>query len=115
MCNFNDNKENFVMEKFGYVMATKMLVDGRRKVRFMYRETPDGPQDSGWRFFCGDEDNEYVNNPENIGIYDINTLLGIDKSILPYLQATEGSAFEREDENACFTMSQDIDTDRAGE
>ena len=35
------------MEKFGYVMATKMLVDGRRKVRFMYREAPDGPQDSG--------------------------------------------------------------------
>lgn len=62
------------MEKFGYVMATKMLVDGRRKVRFMYHETPDGAQDSGWRFFCGDEDDTYVNNPEHIAIYDINTI-----------------------------------------
>lgn len=103
------------MDKFGYVMATKMLVDGQRKVRFMYRETPDGPQDSGWRFFCGDEDNTYVNNPEHIAIYDINTILEIDRSILPYLQAAEGTAFEREDSSACFTMSEGFDTDRGGE
>ena len=80
------------MEKFGYVMATKMLVDGGRKVRFMYREAPDGPQDSGWRFFCGDEDDTYVNNPEHIAIYNINSILEIDRSILPYLQAAEGAA-----------------------
>ena len=101
----------------GCIATDRIAVDGAL-VGYCYRETPeagDKDWDSGWRFFCGDEDNEYVNNPENIGIYDINTLLGIDKSILPYLQATEGSAFEREDENACFTMSQDIDTDRAGE
>ena len=48
------------MKNFGYVLATKMLVDGKRKVRFMYRETPDNNQDSGWRFFCGDENDEFV-------------------------------------------------------
>lgn len=103
------------MEKFGYVMATKMLVNGRRKVRFMYREKPDGPQDSGWRFFCGDEDDAYVNNPDHIAIYDINTILEIDKSILPYLQAAEGAAFEREDSSACFIMSEGFDMDGGGE
>lgn len=103
------------MEKFGYVMATKMLVDGRRKVRFMYREAPDGPQDSGWRFFCGDEDDAYVNDPDHIAIYDINTILGIDKSVQPYLQAAEGAAFEREDDNTCFTMLGAFDTDGDGE
>lgn len=102
------------MEKFGYVMATKMLVDGQRKVRFMYRETPDGPQDSGWRFFCGDEDDTYVNNPDHIAIYDINTILEFDKSILPYLQAAEGAAFEREDSSAGFTMSEGFDADGGG-
>ena len=44
-----------MMDNFGYVFATKMLVEGKRKVRFMYREQPDGSNDSGWRFFCGDE------------------------------------------------------------
>ena len=52
------------MNNFGYVFATKMLVEGRRKVRFMYREEPEDPNDSGWRFFCGDEDQEYADNPD---------------------------------------------------
>lgn len=26
------------MEKFGFVLATKMLVEGKRKVRYMYHE-----------------------------------------------------------------------------
>jgi len=103
------------MEKFGYVLATRMLVDGKRKVRFMYREAPGDPQDSGWRFFCGDEDDAYVDDPGNIAIYNVNTILEIDKSVLPYLQAAEGAAFEREDENACFTMSADFAADEGGE
>lgn len=93
------------MEKFGFVLATKMLVDGKRKVRYMYREAASNPQDSGWRFFCGDEDDEYVNNPDNIGVYDINTILELDKSILPYLSCAAGTALEREDETTTFTVS----------
>lgn len=93
------------MNNFGYVLATKMLVDGKRKVRFMYCEEPDNPNDSGWRFFCGDEDDSYANEPDNIGIYDINTILEIDSSILPYLDSAPGTAFEREDENTPFSVS----------
>ena len=94
------------MEKFGFVLATKMLVDGKRKVRYMYHEESSNPQDSGWRFFCGDEDDEYANNPSNISIYDIKTILDIDKSILPYLKSAVGTAFEREDENDTFVVSE---------
>ena len=94
------------MRHFGYVLATKMLVDGRRRVRFMYREKPDNPQDSGWRFFCGDEDDAYVSNPDNIAVYDINTILAIDKSVLPYLSSAVGTALERTDEHACFRVSE---------
>ena len=38
------------LEHFGYVLATKKLVDERLPVRFMYREQAEG-DDSGWRFF----------------------------------------------------------------
>lgn len=103
------------MEKFGYVMATKMLVEGKRKVRFMYRQNPDNEQDSGWRFFCGDEDDEYVNCPDNVAIYDINTILAIDKSITPYLKSAIGAAFERENEDDCFLVSEDFLSDKEGE
>ena len=93
------------MEKFGFVLASKMLVNNKRKVRYMYHEESTNPQDSGWRFFCGDEDDEYVNNPDNIAIYDINTILEIDKSIIPYLSCGIGVALEREDENSTFIIS----------
>ena len=95
------------MNNFGYVLATKMLVDNKRKVRFMYRE--EGKKgDSGWRFFCGDEDQAYADNPDNIAIYDVNTLIAIDKSIVPYLKSTPGSAYEREDENTVFVASREF-------
>ncbi len=92
------------MGKFGYVLATKMLVDNKRKVRYMYHEKGDDDQDSGWRFFCGDEDDDYVKNPDNIAIYGVDTILAIDKSILPYLGNKEEIAFERKDENSAFEI-----------
>jgi hypothetical protein len=92
------------MKKFGYVLATKMLVDGKKKVMYMYHEKPDNTQDSGWRFFCGEEDEAYVNNPDNIAIYDINTILALDSSISPYLDSVIGIAFERENPDTTFTL-----------
>lgn len=90
------------MRSFGYVLATRYLVDNGRKVRFMYRERPDSKDDSGWRFFSGDEDQAYVDDPANIAIYDIETILGLDRDVEPYLSAPEGSAFEREDVSQGF-------------
>lgn len=95
------------MAEFGYVFATKMLVEGRLPVMFMYREQgEDG--DSGWRFFCGSEDQAYVDDIDNIDIYDIKTILDIDGSIEPYLGAEPGSAFEREDAKAPFSAIEDF-------
>lgn len=100
------------MDKFGYVLATRMLVDGQRKVRYMYHETPDNPQDSGWRFFCGDEDDNYVGDPDNIAVYDVRTILAIDDSVEPYLLHSENVAFERENEDDPFVISESNDSDK---
>ena len=96
-------------EGFGYVTASKMLVEGKRKVRFMYRKESDNPQSSGWNFFCGDEDDEYIRDPDNIAIYDINTILDIDPSIAPFLSHSFGTALEREDEISEFVFSETFD------
>ena len=82
------------MENFGYVLATKMLVDKKLPVTFMYREKGENG-DSGWRFFSGMEDQSYVDNPENIAVYDVETILAIDPSIAPYLNSLVGRAYER--------------------
>jgi len=91
-------------ENFGFVLAPKKLVEERKKVRFMYREKPDSTQDSGWRFFSGVETDEFVNNPGNIGIYDIKTIISIDEDIVPYLDSPYGCTYEREEITASFTL-----------
>lgn len=97
-------REGF-MKKFGYVLAPKVLVANKLKVRFMYREKPDNDNDSGWRFFSGEEDQEYVDNPNNIAIYDIETILAFDGDIEKYLLLPIGSVFEREDSSQDFVQS----------
>ncbi len=81
----------------GCFVSNKITKDGF-KVGYMYREVPDeGCQDSGWRFFAGNEDDEYVNNPDNIGIFALNTICNYDPDIIPYLHSCIGSSFIRID------------------
>jgi hypothetical protein len=81
----------------GACFATdRITVDGQ-PVRFMYREEPDNTTDSGWRFMAGTESDEYMNDPENLAIYDVNTVANYDPDIIPFLGAPVGSAFERSD------------------
>ncbi|HEY3116196.1 MAG TPA: DUF2185 domain-containing protein, partial [Chloroflexota bacterium] len=36
----------------------------------MYREKPDWPRDSGWRFLAGNEPRDYIENADNLALYD---------------------------------------------
>jgi len=96
----------------GACFATdRITVDGHR-VRFMYREEPDNEADSGWRFTAGTESDAYMNNPQNLEIYDVNTIANYDPDIVPFLEARVGSAFERAVGGtfvavANFTLSED--------
>jgi hypothetical protein len=68
----------------------------------MYREEPDDEIDSGWRFFAGTESQEYLDDPDNMALYDVNTIANYDQSIVPLLDAPTGSAFERPVEAGAF-------------
>ncbi len=63
----------------------------------MYRKNPTNEFDSGWRFFAGDEDEQYTDNPDNFEIYELNTICNYDETTIPYLISVIGSLFERED------------------
>ena len=73
------------------------------KVGYCYREAPDEDTEfskvySGWRFTAGNEDDDYMDNPENSGIYHLNTLCNYDPDIIPLLKAPYNSAFFRNEE-----------------
>lgn len=97
------------MKGFGFVMATKRLLEQKSHVMYMYREKPENIQDSGWRFFCGDEDEEYVSNPDNIAIVDVETVIGIDRSVKPYLSYPYGFSVSRTGESS-VVVRQDRDS-----
>jgi hypothetical protein len=61
----------------------------------MYRQTPATTQDSGWRFMSGFESDEYMSDPTNQGIFNVNTIANYDPEIIPLLDSPVGSAFER--------------------
>jgi len=88
----------------GCFATDRITVDGC-KIGYMYREKPDNDTDSGWRFFAGNEDDEYVNNPKNIGIYKLNTICNYDQDIIPFLNASYGTAFAK-NENGEFIEEQ---------
>lgn len=96
-------------KKMGYIYAPHSLVKEKKKVRFMYREKPDNDQDSGWRVFSGDEDQSYIDNPDNMGIYSAEEIVKVDPDIQKYLDMPLGTAFEREDSHKDFVKSSQFD------
>ena len=79
----------------GGCFATDHITVEGKKVGYMYREEPDRPDDSDWRFFSGEETQAYVSDPNNTMIYDVNTIANYDPAIIPYLDAPVGSKFGR--------------------
>lgn len=89
----------------GCIVTNRITVEGR-KVGYCYREEPDGGWDSGWRFTAGDESDEYMDDPNNAGIYKLNTICNDDPDIIPLLNTPAPCAFER-DENGVFQLIKD--------
>ena len=89
----------------GCIATNRITVEGC-KVGYCYREKPDGDWDSGWRFTAGDESEEYMDDPNNAGIYGLNTICNDDPDIIPLLNTPAPCAFER-DENGVFQQIKD--------
>lgn len=86
----------------GYCIATDMITVEGKRVGYLYREEPDKKDDSGWRFFSGDESQEYVDEPDNMAIYAVNTIANYDPDIIPLLGSPSGAAFGRDPETGEF-------------
>jgi len=77
------------------IASDRITVDGR-PVGDMVREPVHGPDDSGWCFLAGDETQAYLDDPANLGLYDVNTIANYSPDIVPLLDAPPCSAFERD-------------------
>jgi len=85
---------------------TKDILINKKKIKFMYHERPDHESDSGWRFFSGDETQEYVDDSSNLTYISLlEVIQNIDNSIEKYLNYEKNIAFERNNEKEEFKVS----------
>jgi hypothetical protein len=96
----------------GCIVSNKILKENYM-IGYMYREDPNNPPDSGWRFLAGNEDEEYMNNANNFNIVDLQTICQIDKNVELYLNSNIGTSyirnakqlFELDDKSKCIYIA----------
>jgi len=91
--------------KFAFV--SRRIMQDREPVRWMYREKPDNAQDSGWRLYCGDEDQDYCDNPDNVEMIPLRDLIRLDPTLEAVLSSPQPAAFQRRDANHAFAKVED--------
>ena len=79
----------------GSCLASDQITVQGLPVGFMYREPPDNETDSGWRFLSGKETQEYLDEPGNLAIYDLNTIANYGRAIVAHLNSEMGVQLER--------------------
>jgi|GEM_PF-63610 len=86
-----------LIENAGACIATDRITIDNAKLNYMYREEYDSnrPSDTGWRFFSGDESDEYLNELSNSNIYSLNTIANYEPAILEYLNTEAPCKFQR--------------------
>lgn len=85
------------------IAADRILCDGFR-VSVMLREPPQNPNDSGWRFFAGDEDLDYIKDPKNFGGVDLNLIVNYSPDVIPFLDAPVGTMIVRDENGELHAM-----------
>lgn len=89
-------KKYIAIGNSGCLASNRITVDGL-KVGYMYREeSSENFPDSGWRFFAGDESQEYTDEFSNFNIFDLNTICNYDETIISYLNSPVGVAYIRQ-------------------
>lgn len=76
-------------------LVSKMCMEDNGIIRWLYREEADREEDSGWRMFSGEENEEYTDNPDNIRIVSVGYLLDKDPTLLEIIKDEISSAYER--------------------
>jgi hypothetical protein len=97
------------MEAGEFCFASRLVLEGRA-IGLMYRERPFAPEDSGWRFFAGDEDGGFVADPRNVPYVGLAELVRLDPAITAWLDAPRGTALER---NAAGELARVDDVDHS--
>ncbi|HEZ0641366.1 TPA: DUF2185 domain-containing protein [Neisseria meningitidis] len=86
-------------------IATNTVAKQNRPVGFLYREATVFENDSGWRFFSGDETDEYTDDPDNFSIVSLADIAKTNPETAVLLSQPEGSAWELAEDGTFQTVA----------
>lgn len=84
-----------LLPNLGACFATDRITVHGERVGYMVREDPSGPEDSGWVFLAGTEEQAYLDEPSNTTIFEVNTLANYEPEIIQFLSYPVGTQIER--------------------
>ncbi|MBW8468970.1 MAG: DUF2185 domain-containing protein [Thiobacillus sp.] len=90
-----DDDVNLVERYVQCCFVTARVLDDGVRVGYLYRETPDDEEDSGWRIMAGDESDDYMDDSKNLAYVSLGAVLSRDDAFRDLLDAPVGSAFAR--------------------
>ncbi len=73
--------------------ATQRILKDGAAVGYLYRETPDDEDDSGWRLTANDESQEYMDEKSNIQYVSLGRVLSSTDAFIHLLGSEVGAAF----------------------
>jgi hypothetical protein len=95
--------EKMIPEMGSCIASDKITIQGL-PVGFMYREEPQDENDTGWRFIAGTESQEFIDDPLNSMVFEVNVIANYDPAIIPYIHLPVGSELERMEETDQFIL-----------
>lgn len=93
-----------IINPIGGCFATDSITVDGNLIKIMIRDETSYENDSGWFFMSGLENQEYIDNPDNVMIYDVNTIANYDPAIIPFLNYPIGSRLERQHNSNLFEI-----------
>ena len=95
--------KKMIPEMGSSIASDKITIQGL-PVGFMYREEPQDENDTGWRFIAGSESQEFIDDPLNSMVFEVNVIANYDPAIIPYIHLPVGSELERMEGTDQFIM-----------
>src|SRR3990167_4310005 len=91
--------------------VTRRVLDDGAPVGYLYREDPDGEDDSGWRITANDEDQAYMDDADNLAYVSLGVVLNLDDSFVDLLHEAPGAAYARDPDTGAFVSCDDEEGD----
>lgn len=101
-----DDDDNLVERYIPRCFVTARVLDDGEPVGYLYREAPDGDEDSGWRIMAGDESDAYMEDPTHHAFVSLGAVLSRDDAFRDLLDAPVGAAFIRNAATGAFEPDQ---------